>query len=351
MTLLLAVPYHAPIDATKAGRGRWGTLSMHFIPDAGTRLGPALRRPAIGGARHAPWLPVLVLLAVVAAPRVAHAKKVVAVKTSNIAAYNLALDGFRKAFGGEVVVQEIPRGAGLDDAAIARIRSQGPAAILAIGSKAAASLASRIHDVPIVYCMVFEPKKRHLDGANVTGVGLEIPAAEQLRQLKRVVPKLSKVGVVYDPAKTGPLVDTARSAAKKLGITLVEYKVDKTSEVPDAIDDVAGRSDALWLPPDATVVTHETFKHLLVVSLERKLPVLVFSVAFVKAGALLGVAPDYSAIGGVAAKLVDQILGGKKPSEIPMREPPSSIVINQTTAARIGVKLTPALERGTTLVK
>lgn len=276
---------------------------------------------------------------------------VVAVVTDGIVAYAFAVEGFKQEYGGDLVIHRLPKGAEVDDDLEKAIRKVEPRALLAVGSKAAISLKSRFDEIPIVYAMVLDPEKRGLSGDNVTGVTLEIPAAEQFRQFKRVVPTLQTIGVVYNPEKSERLIRTAREAARQAGLTLLEEMITETGEVPDAFTRLASKVDGIWLVPDASVVTRRTLAHLLKLSLQRKLPVLVFSVAFVKAGALVGVAPDYPAIGRESARMVKKILGGASPGTLPSRAPPSVVVINRTTAASLGVELTVKLRAGTQLVE
>lgn len=313
---------------------------MRFTSSARHRPRPS-RSPGFGAV-------ALVVLALLA-PAGARAADVAAVRTSELPAYTEALAGFRDRYRGAVDVYDLE---GMAPAALAaKVRAAHPRVVLAIGSKAAAEVARLLPELPLVYCMVLAPEKRGLTGPRMAGVGLEIPAREQLKSFRRVVQDLKRVGVVYNPAKTGDLVKEARAAAAALGVTLVERPVAGTAEVPDAVGALVGRIDGLWLIPDASVVTLDTFKSILLTSLERKLPLMVFSVAFVRAGALMGVVPDYPAIGAVAADLVRQILAGQPPGELGVRAPPSRIVINASTAARIGVTVDAAVRKDAKIVK
>lgn len=289
-------------------------------------------------------------LAVLLLPAASRAD-IVAVQTGGIAAYGLALDGLKEAYGGKVIVHELGKGAEIDEDLADTIKSENPKVVVAIGAKAATSAKARLPDIPIVFCMVLRSDRLGLAGSNVTGIRLEIPPVEQLRQFKLAVPGIKKVGIVFNPAKTGGLVDSAKDVASELGIELVTREVEGTGDVPDAVDTLVGEVDGLWLVPDATVVTKDTFKHILLATLGKKVPLMVFSVPFVKAGALLGVAPNYQAIGEMAAGMAKSIESGTSPGDLEPRDPPAAIVLNQRTAGRVGVSINDALKKSMTIIK
>jgi putative tryptophan/tyrosine transport system substrate-binding protein len=286
-----------------------------------------------------------------AMPAPAHAARAVVVKTQDIGPYNLAVEGFRRAFPGEVTVIDLGEDEDVSAAMARQIRSHQPDAIIAIGSRAATSLKERIDDIPIVFCMVLNPGERGLSGPNITGIALEIPASEQLAQFRRVVPELRRVGIVYNPARSGPAVDAAKAAARAAGVQIVERQVSRPGEVPDAIDALVDSAEGLWLLPDASVVTNETFRHILLTSLERRVPLLVFSAPFVRAGALVGVAPNYTRIGEEAAGIVAEVMRGRAAGSIPLRDPPAAVVINAATAARIGIEISADLRATATIIQ
>lgn len=282
--------------------------------------------------------------------REALADRAVVVKTQDIGPYNLAVEGFSRSFDGEVIVIELDNQE-VSSSQIREIRGQEPVAIIAIGSRAAISLMAGIDDIPIVYCMVMNAQDRGLSGPNITGVNLEIPALEQLASFARVVPELKRVGIVYNPERPNPAVAAAKRAADQAGVALVEKRVSRAGDVPDAAAELSRTVDGLWLLPDASLITNETFRHVLVTSLERRMPLFVFSAPFVRAGALMGLAPNYTRIGREAASIVEQVSEGETAGSIPTRDPPAALVINAATAARMGIELSAEVRSGATILQ
>ncbi len=265
--------------------------------------------------------------------------RVAALLSEDINAYRQALDGFKKAYRGPVIDLEMgPSGDRLGE-----VRASHPEVVLAIGVRAAKVAADGLPDLPVVYCMVLDPELNGISGPNVTGVTLAIPVKRQLEEFRRVVPSMGRLGVVFNPTKSAPLIEEARSAAGAIGLTLIAESVQHSDQVPDALARLAGKVDAFWLPPDATVVTKETFRLALELSLARKLPLMVFNSQFVKAGALLALSPDYQASGEDAAKVVRQVLAGKKPGDIPVSATRGTLVVNVGTARSLGLDIPQAV--------
>ena len=282
--------------------------------------------------------------------REAFAHRAVVVKAQDIGPYSLAVEGFRRSFDGEVTVIDL-EGQEVSAAQVREIRGQDPVAIVAIGNRAATSLKERINDIPIIYCMVMNARERGLHGPNISGIRLEISAVRQLAEFRRVVPGLTKVGIIYNPERANPAVDAAKRAARTSGVTLVERQVTRSGDVPAAVTDLTREADGFWLLPDASLVTNETFRHILVTSLERRVPLMVFSAPFVRAGALVGLAPNYTRIGEEAARMVRQVREGTEAGSIPPREPPAALVINAGTASRIGVELSAEVRESATIIE
>jgi len=221
-----------------------------------------------------------------------------------------------------------------------KIRSFKPKLVLAIGTQAAIVAKQNLKDVPIVFCMVFNPEHYGLSSKNITGVSLNVPVANQLVTLLQFVPKLKRVGVIYNKKKTGNLISEASEMAKRFNIRLVTAKVDSEKDVPKALRKLIGKIDVLWLVNDATVVNNESFRYILLLTLENRVPLMVFFENFVKAGALVGLSPDFCQAGNQAGEMSNRILSGKSPSDCQI-EPPIFVrlAVNLKTARNIGLKV------------
>jgi len=304
-----------------------------------------MRRGTPGGAAT---LTVLVALAAgFSAPAVAGPKpKVSALVAQNTAPYQRALSAFKRAWDGPVQTHVLE----FEDDAVARVRAEAPALVLAVGVKAAKA-AQALGDVPVVYCMVLEPRANGVGAPHVIGVPLEIPPMVQLSELKRTLPATQRVGVIYNPARSGRELEEAQVAAGKLGLVLHAEPASSAAQFPEALKKLLPKVQALWLIADPTVVTQDTFRLMLESASANRLPLLVFNDEFVRRGALLAVSPDFEGAGLEAARLAQDLAAGKKPSEIAPAQARWTLVLNLGTAKALGITLPPEVLRGATQVQ
>ena len=227
-----------------------------------------------------------------------------------------------------------------------KIRAQDPSLILTVGSSATEQISSEILDVPIVFSMVLPSsgseglEELRQTRPNVTGVSMEIPVRTQFLKLQEVLPDVQRIGVLYNPEVSGPIVDQAVEEARLLGLELVPLAVTSESEVLSKIRTLARSVDALWSVADGTVFSHQGLEQILLETLRNRVPFVGLSPSFVKAGALLAFSTDYRDLGRQAGEQGLQILVGEDVSRVPMTVPRHlSMSINMNTAKQIRVQI------------
>lgn len=215
--------------------------------------------------------------------------------------------------------------------------------IVAVGSKALQAARKGAPSKPTVFCMLLGVSPAML-GPTVTGVPLEPDPKTTLSQLQAVSPSVKKVGVVYSEASSGLIVSEAQKAAPGLGLTIVAKAVGAATEVKDAVAQMAGSVDALWLPPDPKLFSKELFNFLLSFSAERKIPLFGYLEGLTQQGALASMSPDYGENGERSGKLAAEILSRPESARIPVPPPvfsPGALSINLKTASALGVTVPP----------
>ena len=165
------------------------------------------------------------------------------------------------------------------------------------------------------------------------------------RSYKSLVPTLRTIGVIYDPEKTSAMIREASAVAEKLGLRLLASPVASQKAVPAALRAMLGKIEALWMVPDDTVVTPESFKFLLLEAFENNLPFLAASDIFVEVGAFASLSPDYADMGRQACQLVREIESGRlSPRKADVLPPVKvNLAINLKTASKIGLMLSPEI--------
>jgi len=216
-----------------------------------------------------------------------------------------------------------------------------PAAIFAVGSQAAELARKEFPDVPLVFSMILNPEP-YL-GQNTTGIAMKIHPRDQLQAFQKILPRIRKIGVVYDPGQNRSTIAEAQVAARELGLTLLEKRVSHPREIANALKDLMYLVDALWMIPDQTVVSKESFQYFLETSIERKIPLFAFSSILVKGGALLALSPNYEDMGRQAGILAQKILAGKSPQSLPPLSPEGHLVLNLHTAQALDLRIPPEI--------
>jgi putative ABC transport system substrate-binding protein len=287
---------------------------------------------------------------------------VAVVMSRDIAPYREALKGFEarlRTSGRPFRIVEINMEASARDpeALLERIRARRPALVLTLGSAATSVVAEGIRDIPVVFSLVLPSTGRssleelRASHGNITGASMEIPIATQFAKLREVLPSARRVGVLFDPAISGPMVELAGKVAADMGLDLVPLAVGSEKDVVRRMEEAAGSIDVLWSVADSTVFTPQGLRHILLSTLRSRLPFVGLSPAFVKAGALLALSCDYQDVGRQSGDLAARILAGEVPGRIPTVVPREvSLSVNMNTARQIDVAISDEVQRSAELV-
>jgi putative ABC transport system substrate-binding protein len=267
------------------------------------------------------------------------AARVATLTDGKVAQYREALEAAKSQLKGSET-QDIDLGGGNAESAL---KGADPAVILAIGQKALQAAQDALPNTPTVYCLVFQ----HLapNSRSVTGVPLEVSSSDQLNRIKQLFPSLKRIGVFYDRRSNGLFIDEAQRVARSLGLSIVPREVSDPKEVRAAAADLAANVDALWLLPDARLITKEVFSYLLIFTLEHKVALIGFLDAFTQAGALASISPDYKDMGRRAGELAAEIAAKPADKRVPvpdLAQSPGTLTVNLKTAGQLGITVSAA---------
>jgi putative ABC transport system substrate-binding protein len=293
---------------------------------------------------------VLCLGIVLGVPNSTYAEEVAILKSAEIVAYSEAIDAFKSALPSsfQVTLEYNLQGDMAKGRSLARrIRASDAHVVLAVGLKAALAAKLEILDIPVIVCLVLNPKKYGLPTSNMVGLSLHIPFEKRLKPLQTLIPQVSRIGVLFDPQKTKGLHDQLQQDAKTRGMTIVSEEVHGEQEVSKALKALEKKIDALWLLPDSTVLTENTLDFLISTTLEANIPVVAFSAGLVRSGAVVGVYMNYADIGRQAARLSQRLLRETPPALLGTIVPPDHMhqSINRKSAIYLGLTLTSTVLR------
>ncbi len=277
-------------------------------------------------------------------------KTAIVIKSQNLSAYNKVMEGFKgECIQNNITIKSIYDLKGkmkIGHRIVRKIRKEKPDIVLTIGVLATTIAKEELKDIPMVFCMVINHERFQLAGPNITGITTEIAIEEQFKEYQTILGSLQDLGVIYDPSKTGNIIESAESKVKDTGINLVKYEIKSPKKVSDALENLIGRIDALWLLPDSTVVTKKSFGLIKSTTLENKIPLLCTSDVFVKAGALAAVFSDYKYVGRQAAQLAKEILSQSASGSLGIVNPDKfNLAINSDTAEKLGLTLKGVREK------
>ncbi len=225
--------------------------------------------------------------------------------------------------------------------------------LVAVGDAQAHAARLATSTIPILMVKVIDPVGRGLvasltqPGGNVTGL-MDMPMEmerKRLELLSELVPKLSRVAVLYPSGDLDPLLTRGRqTAARALGMTLLYYRAPVPREFADAFTAMTkARAQALFVVPDPFWQGHEL--RIVELAAQSGLPAMYQDKNFVNAGGLLSYEvnePDdgFQRLGGY----VDKIFNGAKPGDLPVEQPMKfDLRINLQAAKAIGLTIPPSL--------
>ena len=162
-----------------------------------------------------------------------------------------------------------------------------------------------------------------------------------------MLPESKTVGVLYNPKENQQRVEAAIRVALQHGFKLIARPVDTPQDLPSALDSLSRQVDVLWSVTDAIVISPQTAQPILLFSFRNRIPLVGLSSTWVKAGALYSLDWDYGDIGRQAGELVQRILRGTKPADLPPASPRKlTYAINLKSAQQLGVDMPRNLVRG-----
>jgi putative tryptophan/tyrosine transport system substrate-binding protein len=221
--------------------------------------------------------------------------------------------------------------------------------IVASGTTDALAAKNVTRAIPIVMASAGDPFASGLveslarPGGNITGLSQMAPelAGKRLELLKEMVPKLSRVAVLWNPQGPSsiPSWKEIQLPARQLGVQLHSLEVRSPNDFDKAFGDATkARAGALAIMPDQVFITN--LKRIADFAVKSHLPSIFHLREFVDAGGLVAYGPDRSDLFRRAAIYVDKILKGAKPADLPVQQPMKfELVINLKTAKQIGLTI------------
>jgi putative ABC transport system substrate-binding protein len=202
--------------------------------------------------------------------------------------------------------------------------------------------------IPIVFAAAGDPVGTGLvaslarPGGNVTGLSLLATdlAGKRIELLREVVPGLRRLAITGNVSNSVVVLEMgqAQAAARTLGLDVVTSEIRRAEDIAPAFEPFKGRADALFVVLDPLI--HNNQLPLATLALGARLPTMHGLRDLVQAGGLMSYAASFPDLFRRTAELVDKILRGSKPGDIPVEQPTKfDLVINLTTAKALGLTI------------
>jgi putative ABC transport system substrate-binding protein len=218
--------------------------------------------------------------------------------------------------------------------------------VIVAGGIAVPALKRATSVIPIVFALSTDPLGDGLvaslarPGGNVTGLSNQANdlASKRLGLLREAVPALRRLAILVNVGYPAAAIETREVKAAARNLDVAVYEIRRAEDIAPAFEAIKGKADALYVVSEPLVTSHRIRINTLAQS--ARLPSIHATREFVEAGGLMSYGPNYSDQFRRTAEIVDKILRGAKPGDIPVEQPTKfEHVVNQTTAKAIGLTI------------
>jgi putative ABC transport system substrate-binding protein len=223
--------------------------------------------------------------------------------------------------------------------------------IVTLGS-AVPALKRETSAIPIVFALSTDPVGGGLvaslarPGGNVTGLSNQAAdvASKRFEFLREAVPHLRRLAIMLNVGFPQAVLEMGgvQAAARKLGLEVTPLEIRGADDIGPAFEELNAKAEALYVVDDALVTANRT--RIITLALGARLPAIFNNRSFVEVGGFMSYGPNFPDLFRRSADLVDKILRGAKPADIPVEQPTKfDLVFNLTTAKALGLTIPQTL--------
>lgn len=292
---------------------------------------------------HLRLLFLILWLGLLAGTPVRAATSVVIVSSERSAAYLAASE----AMLGELERTGVPRDnvVQLTSAEFAAAAPLAPRLFVALGAEAARVLARADVRVPVLCALLprasFE-QALLAGGRKVSSqfaaLYLDQPWGRQLELIRLALPGARRIGVLWGPESQAQAA-ALRAQSQARGLELVEASIAPGELLFPSLKNVLDNADVLLAVADPQIYNSASIQNILLASFRARIPLVAFSPAYVRAGALFALHVTPAQVGVQAAELARALLQGKALPPTPIYAQNYSVAVNEHVARSLGLVL------------
>lgn len=259
-----------------------------------------------------------------------------------VAAATAALQG---AYSGRVELHNLGGSRAREADIVRAIRGSPLTQVVAVGLLAAQVARRRLDGKQVVFCQVLNVDEMNLVAPWMKGVSGIPSLARQFAAWKTLDPNLRKIGLITGP-HPGYLLIEAEAAARPLGLEIEHVAVASERAVLSALQELRERRiGGLWLAPDSSILSQRAILDLMASTVRNNVPVLAFSPALLREGALLSATADTGEIASVALERLRKAASGASvPGEALASLAGARITVSAAAATRFGLAISAKLK-------
>lgn len=271
--------------------------------------------------------------------RMAFAAEIAVVLSDSGGAYEEVADEIRRQLEPAVKVS-VHNTAGVDG-----LSGEKPQYLVAVGAKAALAVANSPLRIPLLVTLVprtaYErlavERKRDGQTGSMSAVLLDQPFSRQLDLIRLAMPGAKRIGLLMGP-ETQPRYQAMQSTALERQLRLNALQVERESEIFPALQKLLHESDLILAMPEPSIFNAGTIQMILLSTYRQRLPLVGFSAAYTRAGAVMSLFSTPQQIGRQAADMLRAAMAGGR---LPPPQPPNDylVSINPHVARSLGITL------------
>ena len=231
--------------------------------------------------------------------------------------------------------------------------------VYTFGTMATQLALQRIKERPVIFNVVQRPIEAGIaqswksSGNNASGAS-NIVSTESAFKTLALVLNIRKLGFIYYDKDPAPLYQKAdiEQGQRKFGFRMVDFPVPDAESIPGILKRIVNaKVDAVMFPSDSFIKGHAD-QVVSALNKHRIASIVIIPEMVQENGALLSLGPDYYELGQLAGECALEVLGGRKPAQVPIRTVQNlRVSINLKTADRLGINFPLQLLSLSTVVR
>ena len=217
---------------------------------------------------------------------------------------------------------------------------------LALGNKAAIKLSQHKLKQPVLFSLLPSTtydktvtSNKICSSTQCSAIYIDQPIKRTLQLAHLALPKLKATGILTSHKSS---IDLGRlsSAAQSLGLAIEHQQLISNENLVFTLRDILKKSDALLSLPDPNIYSSRTVQNILLTAYRHRKPVIGYSRAFVKAGALFAVYTTPSQLSQQTAEVISQFFSENKKT-LPEAQYPRyfTVSVNTMVAKSLGINI------------